>query len=303
MNFPIYDSEREHCNQLLDQPALPEISDLAELAQRLFDTPIAFLAMLDQTEKVSACIGNGKEWWRVIEGFPLYAAFDDALIVPDIERWLPENSGSGGLGFLVAAPVRGHNGLPLGLLILADHTPRAEFSDADRKSLRTMLTAFTTDLELRALASQTLQSAMEVAEAEKRFRAIANCAPVLIIYGGADAAVTFVNSRWLEFTGRSAQEELGDGWSDSIHPEYRRSARHAFERAFEQRAPFTFEFPMLRNDGAYRWMRVHGTPRFLENGTFMGYVGCLEDFTDYRDALAEIERLKTANRAACLVGG
>jgi hypothetical protein len=39
-------------------------------------------------------------------------------------------------------------------------------------------------------------------------------------------------------------------------------------------------------------MRGHGEPRYLDNGTFMGYVGCLIDVTDYHDAVLEIERLK-----------
>jgi PAS domain S-box-containing protein len=76
------------------------------------------------------------------------------------------------------------------------------------------------------------------------------------------------------------QEEMGDGWSDCIHPECRPSVRDAFARAFKS-TPFTSEYPLLRKDGEYRWMRVRGEPRYLENATFMGYVGCLTDVTDY----------------------
>jgi PAS domain S-box-containing protein len=257
----------------LDQPALAETRNLAALAQRIFQTPVAFFALLDATEHVTTRIGSGNEWWSIIDGFPLSSAFEETLIAPDTTEWLPEGADSGGVGFFVATPVRTCGGLPLGLLILADHAPRPDFPEADRQSLLTIVNAFSAGMELRMLAAQALQSEMELMEAEKRFRAIANSAPVLIIYGGPDAAPVFVNSRWLEFTGRSLEEEMGDGWADSFHPEQRQSVRDTFARAFEQRTPFTTECPMLRKDGEYRWMRGYGTPRFLENGTFMGYLG------------------------------
>jgi PAS domain S-box-containing protein len=246
----------------------------------------------DNRKAHTGSTGIGEEWWNVIEGFPLHRAFEDALIAPDTARWLPAGGNAGGLGFFVATPVRSCTGLPLGLLILADHAPRPGFSDADRQSLRTLVNAFTANLELRALAAHALESELRLLETKKRFRAIANSAPVLIIYGGPDGAPMFVNRRWLEFTGRSMKEEIGDGWSDSIQPQYRQSAREAVARAFEEHTPFTYEYPFLRRDGEYRWMRGHGTPRYLENGTFMGYVGCLIDVTDYHDAVTEIARLK-----------
>jgi PAS domain S-box-containing protein len=290
-NYRGYESDFDYFQTILDHPALAETRDLAVLAQRIFETPIAFLAMLDHTEQVTARIGVGREWWSVIEGFPLHRAFEDALIAPDTAQWLPESSNAGGLGFFVATPVRSSTGLPLGLLILADYAPRPGFTDADRQALRTLVHAFTANMELRALASHALEAKLRWLETEKRFRAIANSAPVLIIYGGPDGAPMFVNNRWLEFTGRSMQEEMGDDWSDRIHPEYRQSVREAVTRAFEERTPFDSEYPLLRKDGEYRWMRGHGEPRYLENGTFMGYIGCLIDVTDYHDGATEIERL------------
>jgi PAS domain S-box-containing protein len=291
-NYQNYYSDCDYFNRILDQPASAETRNLAALAQRLFQTPVAFFALLDPTDHVTTRIGCGKEWWSVIDGFPLNRAYLETLVAPDTSQWLPEGVDNGGLGFFVAAPVRGVDGLPLGLLILADHAPRTDFPEADRQSLRTIVNAFTASTELRMLAAQALQSEMELMETEKRFRAIANSAPVLIIYGDSDAASMFVNNRWLEFTGRSLQEEMGDGWADSFHPDYRQSVRDIFARAFEERIPFTTESPMLRKDGEYRWMRGYGTPRFLENGTFMGYLGCLVDFTDHHEAQVEIERLK-----------
>ena len=159
-NYSEYESDCKYFQTILDQPALAETRDLVSLAQRIFETPIAFLAMLDHAGQATAHIGAGKEWWPVMEGFPLHGAFDEALIAPDTARWLPEGSDSGGLGFFVAAPVRSCNGQPLGLLILADYAPRQGFPDADRQTLRTLINAFTANMELRDAASICWNSAM-----------------------------------------------------------------------------------------------------------------------------------------------
>jgi hypothetical protein len=157
-------------------PGLAETRDLAVLAQRIFQTPVAFLALLDHTEQVTARIGIGEEWWSVIEGFPLRRAFEDAPIAPDTAQWLPEGCNAGGLGFFAATPVRSCTGMPLGLLILADYSPGHGFPDADRQALRTLVNAFTANMELRALASHALEGELRWLETEKRFRAIANSA-------------------------------------------------------------------------------------------------------------------------------
>jgi hypothetical protein len=169
------------------RPALAETRDLAVLAQRIFQTPVAFLALLDHTEQVTARIGIGEEWWSVIEGFPLRRAFEDAPIAPDTAQWLPEGCNAGGLGFFAATPVRSCTGMPLGLLILANYAPGHGFPEADRQALRTLVNAFTANMEPRAMASHALEGELRWLETEKRFRAIANSAAVLIIYGGPDA--------------------------------------------------------------------------------------------------------------------
>jgi PAS domain-containing protein len=48
-------------------------------------------------------------------------------------------------------------------------------------------------------------------ESEERFQALANTAPVMIWLSGTDKLCTYVNQNWLQFRGRSLQQELGDG--------------------------------------------------------------------------------------------
>jgi PAS domain-containing protein len=56
-------------------------------------------------------------------------------------------------------------------------------------------------------------------ESEERFLLITNAAPVMIWMSGIDRLCTFFNQLWWEFTGRSLQAELGNGWAEKVHPE------------------------------------------------------------------------------------
>ena len=56
-------------------------------------------------------------------------------------------------------------------------------------------------------------------ESQQRFQTMANTAPVMIWMSGTDKLRTFFNRQWLEFTGRSLDQELGNGWSKSVHPD------------------------------------------------------------------------------------
>jgi PAS domain S-box-containing protein len=56
-------------------------------------------------------------------------------------------------------------------------------------------------------------------ESEERFRLVANAAPALIWMSGTDKLCTYFNKPWLDFTGRSPEQELGNGWTEAVHPE------------------------------------------------------------------------------------
>jgi two-component system, LuxR family, sensor kinase FixL len=124
----------------------------------------------------------------------------------------------------------------------------------------------------------------ELRESEARFRTVANAAPVLIWMSAPDKLCTFFNKGWLEFTGRTIDQELGSGWTDGVHAEDRDRCLAVYERAFDGREPFTMEYRLRRSDGEYRWVLDSGTPRFAPNGAFLGYIGSCIDITDRKEA-------------------
>jgi len=103
-------------------------------------------------------------------------------------------------------------------------------------------------------------------------------------------AVTFVNRKWLSFTGRRLKEELGDGWLISVHPDDLSPCLNQFLEALRNRRPFTMEYRLRRSDGLYRWISDSGLPLHEENGSFAGYVGTSVDITEQRGGRGVLER-------------
>ena len=137
-------------------------------------------------------------------------------------------------------------------------------------------------------------------ESEERFRTVANTAPVLIWMSGTDKLCTFFNQGWLAFTGRTMEQECGEGWASGVHPEDLNRCLRTYSEAFDARAEFHMEYRLRSSNGEYRWIVDFGVPRFESNGAFRGYVGSCIDITDRKrseQALLETtERLAEANR-------
>jgi PAS domain S-box len=121
---------------------------------------------------------------------------------------------------------------------------------------------------------------------EELFNLMAATAPLMVWMSGIDRLCTYVNRGWLEFTGRSVDAELGDGWAESIHSEDLGPSLNTYSQAFDRRKPFQMEYRLRRHDGEYRWILDQGVPRFNPNGSFAGYVGSAIDVTERK--LAEV---------------
>jgi len=124
----------------------------------------------------------------------------------------------------------------------------------------------------------------QLRESEERFRNMADTAPVMIWLAGTDKLCTFFNRTWLAFTGRTMNEELGNGWTQGIHPEDFDRCLRIYGEAFDARRDFTMEYRLRRHDGEYRCILDSGAPRFAAEGTFLGYIGSAFDATDLKQA-------------------
>jgi PAS domain S-box-containing protein len=118
-------------------------------------------------------------------------------------------------------------------------------------------------------------------ESEERFRNTADAAPVIIWFGDAQKRLTFVNRQMTVFTGIPAEELMGDGWVQVIHPDDLEAARATYYEGVDRHASYQLEYRARRADGEYRHMLGTASPRYV-GSEYAGQVGSVIDITDLK---------------------
>ncbi|HYX53524.1 MAG TPA: PAS domain S-box protein, partial [Candidatus Limnocylindrales bacterium] len=129
---------------------------------------------------------------------------------------------------------------------------------------------------------------LEVRESERRFRLMADSAPIMIWMSGTDRLRSNFNKCWLDFTGSTPEKEAGDGWLRALHTDDLPNYLAAYHGAVNARRPFCVEYRLRRFDGEYRVLADRAVPRFRDDGSFTGYIGCCIDLTEQK----ETERMR-----------
>jgi PAS domain S-box-containing protein len=209
------------------------------------------------------------------------------FVVPDAlqdEEWKSNPDVKLGMISYLGFPITWPDGRIFGTICVLDNKRNA-YNELCRKLLQQCRDVLQTDLKL-------LTSGMR--EREERFHLVADVAPVMIWVSDTDRLCTYFNKTWLDFTGRSMEEELGNGWAEGVHSEDLCRCMDTYTQAFDRRQEFRMEYRLRRHDGEYRWVLDHGVPRFDQDHSFVGYIGIGIDLSERK--LAEEERLLSQNR-------
>jgi PAS domain S-box-containing protein len=117
-------------------------------------------------------------------------------------------------------------------------------------------------------------------EAEGRFRVLADDVDLLVWVSDESDACTYVNRGWLELTGTTLDDCLGDGWKRHIDPHDLVHMEEVYEHARRSGEPFTQRYRARAADGGWRQLIERGVPRVTPDGVFLGFVGTCVDVTD-----------------------
>ncbi len=128
-------------------------------------------------------------------------------------------------------------------------------------------------------------------ESEFKFKTLANSGRALIWNSGTDKLCNYFNKIWLEFTGRSLGQEMGNGWTEGIHPDDIEECFNIYVNAFDKREMFSMQYRLRRFDGEYRWIIDEGCPQYDHAHGFIGYIGHCLDITENKLAENKIKLL------------
>jgi PAS domain S-box-containing protein len=186
---------------------------------------------------------------------------------PDIKR---------GMIAYLGYPINFPDKRPFGTLCVLD-SKKNSFSNDQRALLKQFCSVIEMDLAFLESRYRTKELDEKLKESEHYYRTMVDSGQGLIWTSGLDKKCNYFNKAWLSFTGRTLEQELGDGWTEGVHPDDLGDCFTIYSNAFDRREKFSMVYRLRHAHGDYRWIQDNGTPRFDSKGDFLGYVGhCLD---------------------------
>ena len=121
----------------------------------------------------------------------------------------------------------------------------------------------------------------------EQFRTLAEAMPQIVWITRPDGWNVYFNQHWMEYTGLTLDESLGEGWARPFHPDDAQRARDAWQHATTTIGPYALECRLRRADGVYRWWLIRGVPQRDATGAVSNWFGTCTDIHDLK--LAELE--------------
>ena len=142
------------------------------------------------------------------------------------------------------------------------------------------------DIDDRKRAEEALQAS------ERDLSSIINTIPMLAWSARTDGFCDFLNQRWLDFTGLSAEQARGSGWRAAIHPDDAKGLLDSWQMALVTVQLADVEARMRRFDGEYRWFLLRASPLRDESGKIVKWYGTNTDIDDRKRAEEELRAVR-----------
>lgn len=157
----------------------------------------------------------------------------------------------------------------------------SEYFNELREPIGTVL--LTTDITDQKIIEEKIK------ETEERFRIMADTAPVMIWMTNENDDTVYVNKCWTDYTGIKLKENLSFSWNNLIHAEDRETGILNYNECFLRRQPVSMSYRLKNRNGQYRWVFDNAVPRFLDDGTFIGYIGSVIDIHESKVAEEKLQ--------------
>jgi len=145
-----------------------------------------------------------------------------------------------------------------------------------------------------------LRRVRHLQEQERKFREAIDTIPALAFIALPGGSRTFVNRPWVEYTGQTVEQAMGDGWQASVHPDDLKRVREKWRTAVAGTEPLDFELRYRRADGEYRWFHVRALPLREKHGKHLKWCGVAVDIEDRKRAEQLEADLAHVNRVTLL---
>ena len=134
---------------------------------------------------------------------------------------------------------------------------------------------------------------IEINKAKEFYLGILEEFPALIWRANTEKLCDYFNTTWLQFTGKTMEEEYGYGWAEGVHPDDLDKCVEIYNLNFDQRKSFSMEYRLKNVNQEYHWILDIGRPYYDLDGTFLGYIGSCYDITEQKNTQEKLETIQS----------
>jgi diguanylate cyclase (GGDEF)-like protein/PAS domain S-box-containing protein len=298
---------------VLDSGPEEEFDALIQAASILCGVPISLISLVDserQWFKANIGIPGVSETSRDI-AFCSHAILGEGIFeVPDAsldERFFdnPLVTDKPDIRFYAGAPIVLKDGSRVGTLCVIDREPKT-LSENQKEVLGCLAIAAAKALDSRRIGRQFDHERQARADVEEKFKILSEFSPIGVFYANAQGECTYTNRRWQEIYDLSIEQSLGNGWSDSLHPEDKEKVFHQWSLTAQTGHVFDMEFRIETKQHSIKYVHSKARPIFDKDGTLIGYVGSVEDATarvNSRETIRKSQNLLNRTGKMAGIGG
>jgi PAS domain S-box-containing protein len=145
--------------------------------------------------------------------------------------------------------------------------------------------------------SDRKRAELALCESEEHYRHMVELNPHMPWVMDSQGRATELSPRWEKLTGLPAEQALGTGWLNALHPDDLEGVKQAVKDAVASALPTEVEYRIRRPDGGWRWVRSYGYPRFGPTGEILCWYGSLEDIQEQRETEEDLAISQAALQA------